>query len=494
MRIGFISTCSLAIATPVFGQAAPAGPSARSLIERAVQAIGGAENLRGITTTVTEFNSASFGLGQEETPLSPARGPIAWGRISVDWRGNRRAAQQEARQVTGQVTRTRQVVAGSIGMNEAGGTQNPMAPGGVAGVLQGMRLAPERLLLRALENPGSIRRIPARSWRGETMNGVRFAEGGDTVSLFFDNRSGLLTVAENLTDDPILGDRRGVTWYTRWQDAGGVKFPRQFDSEANGRLLSQNIVTSLTVNTAIPDSVFAIPDSIARRAQRAPATPTLAPVTVTLVELAPGVWRAEGGTHHSLVVDQGSQLVVVEAPQNARRTNAVLDTVKARFRTKPIGLVVNTHHHWDHAGGVRAAMAAGHRIATHSRNAAFVRGIATARKTVAPDALSRGRAAPAVVSVADSMSIGSGPRRVVLYELPSSHGEGILAAYLPEARLLFASDVLSPPAAGTSTPLAAVGSAELVAMARGRGIIPERFVGGHGGIVAWNEVERAARP
>jgi glyoxylase-like metal-dependent hydrolase (beta-lactamase superfamily II) len=322
------------------------------------------------------------------------------------------------------------------------------------------------------------------------MDGVRLADGADTVSLFFDRRSGLLTVSEVVTDDPILGDRRAITWYTRWQETGGVKFPRQFDSETNGRLLSQNIVTSLTLNAPVPDSLFAIPDSIARRAQR--ASPAVAPVTVTLVELAPGVWRAEGGTHHSLVVDQGTQVIVVEAPQNARRTEAVLDTVRRRLPGKPVGMVVNTHHHWDHSGGVRAALAAGHRVATHTRNVAFVRGIATARKTVAPDALSRGRPAPAVVSVGDSLVVGTGSRRVVLYELPSTHAEGILAAYLPEARLLFASDVLTPPAAGSSAPVASLGSAELVALARRRGISPDRYAGGHGGVIAWSEVERAA--
>ena len=487
-RIAFLAACLL---VPGAAEAqAPARP-ARAVIERAVDAIGGAAALRAVTSTTAEFNSASFGLGQEETPLSPARGPIGWGRIVTDWRGNRRLVTQELRQITGAVTRQRQVIAGDIGMNEIGGNPNPLPPGAVAAALQGMRLQPERMLLRALDDPSSVSRIPARSWRGELMDGVRFAQGADTVSLYFDRRSGLLTVSEVVTDDPILGDRRGVTWYTRWQEAGGVKLPRQFDSETNGRLLSQNIVTSLAVNVPVADSLFAIPDSIARRAQPASAAQPPA-VTVTLAELAPGVWRAEGGSHHTLVVDQGTRLVLVEAPQNASRMQAVLDTLRSRFPARPVGLVVNTHHHWDHAGGLRAVMAAGHRVATHERNVGFVREIGAARKTVRPDALSRGRAAPVIVGVGDSLVVGSGERRVVLYELPTVHAEGVLAAWVPGAGILFASDVLSPPAAGVTTPLAAVGSAEMLALARRRGITPDRFAGGHGGVVAWSEVERAA--
>lgn len=460
--------------------------NSNAVIQRAVGAMGGELALRGLTASVVEFNTATFGIGQEETSLSPARGPISWGRISTDWRGGRRALAQESRGVNGVNTRQRQVVVGEIGMAETNGAQAPVAPGGVIGVLRGMRLQPERLLLRALDNPAASRAIPARLLRGEMMDGVAFAQAADTVSLYFDRLTGLLVVAEVLGDDAVMGDRRTTTWYTRYQTTGGVKLPRQIDVEANGRPLSQTNITSVAVNNALADSVFAIADSITGRAIRASAaTPPV--ITVQMVELSPGVWRVEGGTHHSLLVEQAQQLVLVEAPQSAQRTTAVLDTIKSRFPNKPIGMVVNTHHHWDHSGGVRAAMAAGHRIVTHQRNVGFVRGVAAARKTVAPDALSRRPVAPVVTAVMDSMIIGSGDRRVVLYNLPSTHVEGILAAYLPGARVLFASDVLTP-----GPTLAPLGSAEMLAMVRARGLAVDRFAGGHGTVVPWADVERAA--
>jgi glyoxylase-like metal-dependent hydrolase (beta-lactamase superfamily II) len=78
----------------------------------------------------------------------------------------------------------------------------------------------------------------------------------------------------------------------------------------------------------------------------------------------------------------------------------------------------------------------------------------------------------------------------MLYALPSVHAEGILAAYLPSARLLFVSDVLSPPAQPGQT-LAPAGSAELVAFVRARGLTVDRVVGGHGGVARWADVEAA---
>jgi glyoxylase-like metal-dependent hydrolase (beta-lactamase superfamily II) len=261
--------------------------------------------------------------------------------------------------------------------------------------------------------------------------------------------------------------------------------PRQIDVEVNGRALSHTLITAITTNTRIDEATFAIPDSIRVRAQSAP--PPATAILVNLVALAPGVWRAEGGSHHSLVIEQPDRLVVIEAPLNAARSRAVLDTLRARFPTKRVGAVVMTHHHWDHAGGIRAYIARAVPVAAHARNAAFVHEMATARKTVAPDGLVRGRI-PSVLAVNDSLTLGQGESRVVLYTMSSTHAEGILAAYVPSARLLFTSDVLSP-----GPVMAPQGSRELVALARARDITVDRFAGGHGGVANWADVLAAAR-
>ncbi|MGH7675561.1 MAG: hypothetical protein ACREMV_09855, partial [Gemmatimonadales bacterium] len=146
------------------------------------------------------------------------------------------------------------------------------------------------------------------------------------------------------------------------------------------------------------------------------------------------------------------------------------------------------HHHWDHAGGLRAYMAAGIPVVTQSQNASFVRGVAATPKTVTPDALSRKqRQAPAVRTVDDSLVIGTGDSRVVVYRLPTTHVAGMLAAYMPSAKILFNSDVLTPGAT-----LAPAGSKEIATFIQARGIAVERVAGGHGGVASWADVEKAA--
>jgi len=483
------------LAGPLAAQAGRVAPRAapREIVARAVAAIGGEAALRDLRGVSNESYAAVFALGQEETPESPARATISYGRSVTDYAGSRLLSTIEARNVNGTVNRLRRVVARGIGLAESDGQQTPMNPGMLATFETDMRRYPDRILLAALDNAAALSALGSRTFRGRAHDGVRYAAGPDTVGLFFDKATGLLAVIETVTDDPVLGDRRTETWVTRWQSVGGgVLLPRQIDRFWNGRLQAHSVITAASANPPIADSLFAIPDSIAAKAQHSSSTPP--PVVVTLVELAPGVWRAEGGTHHSLVVDQGTRLVVVEAPLGAARMDAVLDTLRARFPTKPVRLIVNTHHHWDHSGGLRAVLSAGVPVVTQAGNVAFVRGISTARKTVTVDALAR-RLGPAripvppISGVADSLVLGSGDGQVVIYRLPTAHVEGMLTAYVPAARLLFVSDVLSP-----GPTLAPAGSAELVALVRAHGFTVERVAGGHGGVAAWADVEKAAAP
>lgn len=467
------------LAPPVAAQT----PSA--LVQRAVAAIGGESALRALANTNYEFNAAAFSLGQEETPASPARATLSYGRLITDYRASRRLTTQESRAVTGVVTRQRRILAGGIGLTETNGAPNPDAAAAVAAALVDMRLLPDQLLLRALDNPSALTALRPRPVRGEMMDGVRFAHGADTVSLWFDRFNGVLVAAERVTDDGVLGDRRNTVLYTRWAHAGGVKLPREIDSEANGRLVQHTVITSAVTNARLDDAMFAIPDSLARRAARGPVVPTQ--IVVTLADVGENVWRAEGQTHHSLIVKQGNGLLVVEMPQSSARSKAVLDTLASRFPGVPVRTAVSTHHHWDHSGGVREYLARGIPVVTHARNVTFLRGIATARKTIAPDALSRSPRVPAIRAASSSLSIGSGDTKVEFFELPNTHAEGLLVAYMPSLRILFVADVIQP-----GPGMSPAGCREVMAMVQSRGITVDRVVGAHAGIVSWADVVAAA--
>lgn len=449
--------------------------------------MGGAGALDSLANKTVEINAANFALGQEETPLSPARATLVTGRGVFDYAGTRLMTSQEQRLVNGPVNRIRRVTMTAMSMNETNGVLAMDAASVAANIERGLSLEIERILVAAVHHPTAATLLPPKTLRGETADGIRMLLGPDTLNLWFDRVNGLPLATERLGDDDITGDRRTVTWYTHWVDAGGVKLPRQVDVEVNARLLSHTVVTSAALNQRLDASVFAIPDSM--RAKAPPST-VAAPIAVTLVAISPGVWRAEGGSHHSLVIEQDSGLLVIEAPQSTARGNAVLDTLRSRFPAKRILAVAMTHHHHDHAGGIRAFMARGIPVITHQRNVAFVRSIATAKKTVAPDRLSRGASIPRISPVRDSLVFGSGAGRVVLYDLPTTHAEGVLAAWVPSAGTMFTSDVVTLTA---NQPAARLGSVETASFARARGITPTRFAGGHGIVGDWSLIAAAAK-
>jgi glyoxylase-like metal-dependent hydrolase (beta-lactamase superfamily II) len=60
-------------------------------------------------------------------------------------------------------------------------------------------------------------------------------------------------------------------------------------------------------------------------------------------------------------------------------------------RSRFVLSVINTHHHFDHSGGIRTAIAEGATIITHEGNKAFIEAMASRPHTMTPDALSKNR-------------------------------------------------------------------------------------------------------
>ena len=96
-----------------------------------------------------------------------------------------------------------------------------------------------------------------------------------------------------------------------------------------------------------------------------PANVRTTPTTVKSEKTADGVWFIDGDSHNSVLIEMKDYLIVVEAPLGDDRSTAVMAEVKKLVPNKPIKYLVNTHHHFDHSGGIRAYAAEGVTIVTH---------------------------------------------------------------------------------------------------------------------------------
>src|SRR4030095_17249842 len=105
------------------------------------------------------------------------------------------------------------------------------------------------------------------------------------------------------------------------------------------------------------------------------------------------------GSHTRVAIEMKDYMIVVEAPLNDGRSVPVLAQVKQLVPGKPIRYVVNSHSHFDHSGGLRAAVAEGATIITQEQNKAYLERAFATRSTIAPDALEKSGRKARIMSV-----------------------------------------------------------------------------------------------
>lgn len=259
------------------------------------------------------------------------------------------------------------------------------------------------------------------------------------------NERNLVDRVETRIPNPVLGDML-VEWvYSDYADHGGVKFPARIVQRQGGYP-----TLDLTVDQVRPNSATAL--EVGAIAPRAPGPPP--PVRVEAQEIAKGVWFLNATPPVSVLVEFNDHLVVIEAPNGDERTTAALAEAKRVAPSKPIRFVVNTHHHFDHAGGIRGVVAEGIPIITHQVNKPYYERIFKNPFQLNPDRLARSPRNAVVEGVSDKRVLTDGVRTLELHHIRGNlHDEGMLMAYLPQEKLLIQADALNPRPGGR--PLAA---------------------------------------
>ena len=173
-------------------------------------------------------------------------------------------------------------------------------------------------------------------------------------------------------------------------------------------------------------------------------------------------------------------LIVFDAPVSDAQSKWLLDAAKAKFPGKPVKFLVLTHHHMDHAGGLRAYAADGAAIVVGKGGAEHYRRVLAAPFTRNPDLASRDLGRTEIIEVVDKRVWSDGTREVQAVVIEKNpHADGLMFGYVSDVRLGFATDIWSP-GAGPLPDKLNPALASLVGAVKKAGISPAKFAGGHG--------------
>lgn len=450
---GTLAILSLLFLCGTSARAQQAVLDARQLVQKAADAMGGAERLRSIQSVRVKAMSYENHLEQSERP----EGPWIIGYIQAtetrDFPRNRMRHEEQQRSFFQQSANwaANQWVF-SDGVVAAIGREGRMAPRDAFTAQQAeesLELGPERLLLTALA-AGDLKREADVRFHGYLHAVVSFTWKGNPVRVLLSPDHFLPAAVELTRPRPesffwgVWGDVTFRTSFALWMlEKNGVRLPRTSFTEWSGFPVRSITVDEIEFNTATADAHFAIPDDVkqaftARR--RAIDDVPLGRLDAPPQEIAPGITQIRGAWDVG-IVRQFDGIVILDGVVSSGYSAKVIADAQQRYAGSPIKGVVTTSDAWPHLGGMREYVAREIPAYALDGNRPILERLLAAPHRMLPDALARAPKPARFTWVSKRITVGSGANRFELIPLRTVIGERQMVAWFPEFKLLYASDL-----------------------------------------------------
>lgn len=389
--------------------------TARGVLEAAADAMGGLERLQGLESFVMT------GFGQS---LSQQGG----GNLSPDPRA------PDKWQAENSVARTFDLSRGRA-LNVYRGT--PMFPfainrsGETRQVQTGIAVLdhPVTALRAALAPRTSLGAVTSE----DGLVVVEFTiEEGDTLWLAVDPMTHLPAWVRWIGPSTTLGDVTTTAYFTGYLPFDGIELPVGITHGIDWR---DTTVSFLNV------------DSYELDLDRLPRFPESGgggfggAGEVQATPIAAGVWDVRIGGNGSAVIEFEDHLTMFEAYGNEAATFARLDLANTLVPGKEVTEVIVSHHHFDHSGGLRAAVSRGLTIISRRANEGIFREMVARPAPNFPDALARNPRPLEFVPVDEHLVLEDETMRVDVYHAVGHlHMAEAVFAYIPEHRVFVEGD------------------------------------------------------
>ncbi|HET8697118.1 MAG TPA: MBL fold metallo-hydrolase [Gammaproteobacteria bacterium] len=291
---------------------------------------------------------------------------------------------------------------------------------------------PLSALRAALARPAQLGPVTVED--GMIVVGFKLADGSPGW-LALDPQTHLPYWARWVNGSTTLGDVTNTCYFTGYMLVDGVQLPTGIMTKIDWR----NQATLMFQVDSYRLDVPALPAFPAANA----AAPRREAPEATTTRIADGVWdvRIANGGSGGAVVEFADHLVMFEPYGNKAELFARLDAANRLVRGKQVTAVVVSHHHDDHAGGLRAAVARGLTIIAHRRTRALFEEWVSRPAVLFPDALARNPRPLKFQPVDEHLVLEDSTQRLDVYHsVGDFHMSDALIAYLPEERILMEGD------------------------------------------------------
>ena len=301
-----------------------------------------------------------------------------------------------------------------------------------------------------------------------------------SVNGFIDDK-GMVQKVEVMINHDFLGDIKWDAQFTDWKDFGGVKFPSKIVQHQWEPKLFELAVSDVKINQPVdlaapqgkgggapggakggapggaakgggakggapggPQPLAEGPGG-AGAAKGGPGGPGAAKggaAPTATEDLGGGFWLVTGG-YASVICDFKDYVILIEGPSNDMRMDQIIAEAHRLVPNKPIKYVVNTHFHFDHTGGLRAAVANGITIVTQQGNKGLYEKVMANPHTLVPDELQKKtpRSKVKVEYVGEKKVFTDGTHTVELHHLlGGTHDDAMMVVYLPKQKILINAD------------------------------------------------------
>lgn len=349
-----------------------------------------------------------------------------------------------------------------------------------------LRWLPHNLLISALERAPHLRSLGRAQFNNRPHDVITYAnEDGAQFTVYLDAATHLVSKFEGMGTDPYFGDSVQEIIFPGYRAVEKFQVPTARVTRIMGEVVEEIPYVEVVFNKTYGEEQFKVPAGFT-----APSAPVETPPVNRLAE---NVHMIRGGGYNVLAVGFKDHVMVIETPGGDNTSREVISKIKELMPGKPIKYAAVTHHHDDHAGGVRTYIAEGATIITTPGLRAFFERVAAARNfTLQPDALTRNPRPLVLETLQNGKRVYSdGTQTVELYDIGSGpHMDEMIVAYLPKEKIIFQGDLLNRPEDGHIAPGNAT-TAHFADWLKKSGLAVERIVGVHGPVATPDDLQKA---